>query len=402
MKIGIAGPIFLSELMEFLDQCYWAVPNLPKGMGGTAVNLLIRGLVEHGYKVVVFTLDPDATEEVILDGPNLRICFGHYRGRIRARYRALDLFRKEREYIYQAIQREQPDVVHAHWTYEYALGALASNTPTLITVRDWAPIILWYNRYNFHAFLFRAARFVMDWMTFKKAHYLSANSEYIRQCILKRWRLDVPVFPNPILDNQIRGTEKPFVSRNPVILSVANALDDRRKNMKTLIRAFLRIRKEIPECQLMLVGTDFRRGGSAEKWSCKNELSDGLIFAGPKKHEDIFQIMDQAALLIHPSLEESFGNVLIEAMARRVPVLGGKDSGAVPWVLDHGNGGALCDVRNAEAIAEKAISILGSSARWQQLSQAGYQRVLDKFCLSRVVDDCLNQYHRVLDTEKKV
>lgn len=399
MKIGIAGPFFLSELIEFLYERYRSVPNLPKGMGGTGVNLLVRGLVERGYHMVLFTLDSDTTEEVILDGPHLRICVGHYRGRIQARYRALDLFRKERAYICQAIEREQPDIVHAHWTYEYALGALSSSAPTLITVRDWAPIILWYSRWNYRNMAYRTVRLIMDLMTFKKARHLSANSEYTRQRILKRWRRDVPILPNPIPDKQILEGEKSFAAHKPVILAVTNGLG-RLKNMKPLLRAFPRIRKKIPGCHLMLVGIDFQPNGPAEKWMRAKGLEEGVVFAGPHKHQDAMRLMDQAALVIHPALEESFGNVLIEAMARQTPVLGGKDAGAVPWILDYGRAGALCDVRSAEDIAEKAIEILVSPARWQQLSQAGYEQVLEKFSLSNVVDLCLTQYQRVLDMEK--
>jgi glycosyltransferase involved in cell wall biosynthesis len=174
-----------------------------------------------------------------------------------------------------------------------------------------------------------------------------------------------------------------------------------RKNPIPLIRAFQLIRKEIPESVLRLVGVDYEVDGKAHAWAKTNGLEKGCEFVGPLDREQLVNALDTASLMIHPALEESFGNVLIEAMARRVPVLGGKDSGAVPWVLDGGRAGAICDVRNPEGIAREAIEILTSRKRWMKLSQTGYERARDAFSLSSMVDLCLAQYQRILNAERE-
>jgi len=361
-------------------------------MGGTAVTVLAKGLLTRGHRVVLFSLDPELTEEVFLDGPRLRICMGPYRPS--PRRRASDLFRVERDHIHKSIEREKPDIVHAHWTYEFALGALASEASTLVTVRDWAPAVLRYYP-NFYRF----SRFLMNWLTFRRARHLSANSAYIQEKIRKRWGRRVPVIPNPVDDTFVRGDEKPFPTEGPIIISINNGIG-RLKNVQSLMRAFRRIRKENPDYRLKLVGNDFEPAGRAEKWAKDKGLNDGIDYIGPLNREDLIRTLDEAALLIHSSLEESFGNVLVEAMARRVPVLGGKDSGAVPWLLDGGRAGALCEVRDPENIASEAIRILTSPERWRKLSQTGYRRVLDTFCLPKVVDLCLAEYERILAEDK--
>jgi hypothetical protein len=60
--------------------------------------------------------------------------------------RAWDLFAQERAGLERAMREDPCDVVHAHWTYEFALAALASGQPTLVTARDWAPTILLMQR----------------------------------------------------------------------------------------------------------------------------------------------------------------------------------------------------------------------------------------------------------------
>ena len=83
-------------------------------------------------------------------------------------------------------------------------------------------------------------------------------------------------------------------------------------------------------------------------WAQKKGLSDGVNFVGPVDPDELIDIYEQVDLMVHPSMEESFGMVLVEAMARKIPVIGGEKSGAVPWVLDNGKAGVLTDIRSPE------------------------------------------------------
>jgi Glycosyltransferase len=305
----------------------------------------------------------------------------------------MDFFHTERDYIRRAAIRESSDIIHAHWTYEFALGALASGIPTLVTVRDWAPKIL-----RFYKNTYRFVRFIMDWKTFRTARYITANSHYIQDLIWHRFRREVPVLPNPIEDSFLRNTGKQFRMNFPTIVSINNGMDDH-KNVKNLIAAFKTIRQNVPFCRLRLVGEEFAPGEYAEQWSKEMHLGEGIDFIGPIERTGIVKYLDEADLLIHPSLEESFGNTLIEAMARRVPIIAGMDSGAVPWVLDYGNAGILCNVRDPNNIAEAAIDLLNSGDRWHRLSMSGYKRVVDEFSTENVIGLCMKEYKQILDGE---
>ena len=298
MKIGISGPILIEPFKKYLETTAAADNSCVKGLGGTSVNTLAQGLLEHGHELVLFSMDTEVKEEFTLDGPRLRICIGPYRSNLRRQ--ALSFYRLEREYIRRAIERERPNIVHAHWTYEFALGALASGVPTLVTVRDWAPAVLARCRTFNHA-VYRFIRYLMDRRTFKSARHLSANSALIQERIKKRWHKDVPIIPNTIEDVFLRSDKKTFPAGAPCIISVSNGISEL-KNQKTLLCAFPLIRRKIPECKLRFVGYHFEPDGLAERWAKENNLNDGVEYLGPLERDEIMSVLDEASLMIHPSL----------------------------------------------------------------------------------------------------
>ena len=134
MKIGIAGPVTTSTLAELIE---FNTNRIPEGSGGVSVTQFVKGLLKKGYHVSVYSFDFEITVPVVLKGPLLTLYYGPYR----QKHRMWDFMKLERKFIRDTIKHDNPDIVHAHWTYEFALGALASGKPTLITVRDWAPTI---------------------------------------------------------------------------------------------------------------------------------------------------------------------------------------------------------------------------------------------------------------------
>jgi hypothetical protein len=61
VRVGMLSPAHVADFREFLHLGAWR-ENLPRGMGGSPVNLLCRELLPRGLRLVVFTLDPAARE----------------------------------------------------------------------------------------------------------------------------------------------------------------------------------------------------------------------------------------------------------------------------------------------------------------------------------------------------
>jgi len=387
MKIGIAGPILTGLLAEFLDG---KIDKAPKGLGGTSVVQLVKGLLRKGIRVSVYSLDVDVVTPVVVRGRFLTIYYGPYRRKHRMR----DFMKVERQSIRDFIIVDKPDIVHAHWTYEFAIGALATGKPTLITVRDWAPTIL-----RLKLDPYRFGRLIMHYYTIFRGDNLTAVSPYIQKSLIKFKGKNIPVIPNALDDESFYKGDRRLSKLQPRIVSINNGLG-KGKNVKILLNAFRLIKAGVPACRLILIGYGFEKNGIAEQWANENELTEGVDFLGHINHAEVLSILERADLLIHPSLEESFGMTLLEAMAKKTPAMGGDKSGAVPWVLDYGKAGVLTDVKSSRALADSAISIFTNEDQWYSYSRAGFDHAWENFRLSKVVDQYLEEYKKSVSYPK--
>ena len=369
MHIGITGPANPNVLTRYLHP--GVKVDLP-GKGGTPVNILTSAFLDLGYRVTLATLDPALPlgETRTLEGPNLTIEIGAYRPRHRAR----DLFAVERKFITRALTRHQPEAISAHWTYEYALGALDTYIPTLVTVRDVPRQIFWHQPTPY-----RLVRWWMHRQVLVRADRLAFNSPYTQQMLGSPRGKNAIVLPNAIPDQQwiLRDRELPN-PRNARLVSVNNGFDGR-KNSHRLIDAFSQIRQRYPEAQLTLIGSGFEPGGAASDWARGKGLADGIEFIGRLSYPETLQRIGEADILVHPSLEESFGYTLIEAASVGTPVIAGRDSGAVPWVLGDGKFGSLVDVRRSHAIAKAVIHLIDDPARWRKQREKAFFGCKERF-----------------------
>lgn len=384
MKIGISGPISTEALKDHLDL---KDELFPKGLGGSPVNALINALLDAGHDISVYSLSPEIVSPVVLKGSKLMIYYGPYRHRHKMR----DLMKGETGFIRDFIVQDNPDLVHAHWSYEFALGALLSSKPTLITFHDWAPHILYLN-----TDLYRLGRLAMDYITIIKGRNFSVVSPYLKQYLKNYVRKDIPVIPNGISEKLFSNDDS---TRENIIISVNNGFD-RIKNVRTLISAFQVMRKELPMYSLHLVGTGFEEGGTAQKWAITKNVEKGVVFRGPLSYEMVMSEIRRSKLMIHPSREEACSMVLIEAMASRTPIIGGFKSGAVPWELANGKAGILTNIMSPAKIKDRAVEILRNSRLWNYYSEGGYKYAKEQFVISKVADQYFKEYKRILDDKR--
>lgn len=368
LHIGVAGPcaprLFASDLG--LSQT-----ELPRGMGGTPVNHLVRAFLDLGHRVTLATLDAEVIqrEPLRFDGAKLTLHVGPYRPRHRAR----DRFAVERAAITRAFEIDRPVAISAHWSYEFALGAIDCSVPTLVTVRDVPREI-----FRLQPSPYRLIRWLMHREALRRASCVAFNSPYTREHLgAKRWR-DAPILPNALPDAAWSLVDRPPPDpAYPRFISVNNGFG-KLKNVAALLKAFSILRASIPNATLTLVGAGYESDGPAAHWAHSKSTADGVGFCGPLGPQQVLAAIREADVAVHPSLEESFGNTLIEAASVGTPVIAGERSGAAPWVLGDGTQGMLVDVTAPQSIANAMGTLIADSQLWSRLrtaaSELGRQR----------------------------
>lgn len=353
---------------------------LPAGLGGVPVNRLARALADRGWKVTVVSVSQavDRPHEAT-SGPLTSILLPM---RQRPREYSSDGYRVEVGLMREAIRDSMPDIVHAHWTYEFALAALRSQMPTLVTAHDspWGVFRLMPDAY-------RAARILLAVRTRLRSPKMTAVSPFLARAWRHQWGVmgEIPITPNIVDLTPQRST---LLSMEPVVVSIGQ--DTRLKNMDSLLVAWGRVIRSGVEARLRLVGPGL---GAADPLALRHRDVANVDFVGPLSHAATLHAISESSLMVHPSLHESMGLSLAEAMAAGVPVIAGLQSGAVPWTV--GDAGVLIDVRDPTAIAHEIKRVLRSPALSERLGERGRSRVRDSFSSDAVVRSVEACYSRI-------
>lgn len=88
-------------------------------------------------------------------------------------------------------------------------------------------------------------------------------------------------------------------------------------------------------------------------------LQDNVILKSRMPQRKVFSLMQEASLLLMPSLEEGIPNVVVEAMAIGLPVIG-TDCGGMREVVENDKEGWIVPIRNPKAMADAIVSLINS------------------------------------------
>ena len=394
MKIGIAGPVSLEPLKSWLPKDF----TLPSVYSFPLIGRLAAGLLTRGHEVTIFAGSEALQETLSLShGPlSLKITPR------RARWAAYDFYAKEVRFLTDAMRASHCDIIHAHWCYEFAAAALDSGLPTLVTAHDNPNEEHLFTRWT-RAYPFWFMRCFLGRQILCRASYITAVSPYVKDNIHKitRRHTHVRVIPNGIQQALFAGGRSrldalPIKRSNFTVASVLEGFG-KRKNARAALKGFSLFRSQFPQSLYVLFGGDYQQEGPAHNWARDNGLDAGVLFRG-RQSQDVFHpfLLDQVDVLLHPSLLESHPMAIIEAMALGIPVVGGIDSGGVPFTLNHGEAGLLVDVRSPEAIAKALIKVYQDPHTARSFAKKAWIFAKENFTEEIMVDRYLMAYEEVL------
>jgi len=400
MRIALVGPFngpSLSAAFSFAE----AGRALPAGYpGAPLMTTLAKALVERGHDVAAISTDyssPIAELEPfrVYRSAGLQAYFcpqrpHSFRSAFGRRGRALDFFRYERDCLRAAIADYAPEVVHAHWTYEFVWAALDCGFPTLATAHDSPLKVL-----RFMPSLYRLFRYLMARRVLARCRHLTAVSPDLAHDLQQWTPSPITVVANPISEEILEAPGcVPQAFDSKTLVMVLNGWIGL-KNGTTALRAFSLARAVEPALRLVCFGSGYGPDGPAQHWAENRGCAVNVEFRGPTQHHLILEQMRSSMALLHPSRLEACSMSIGEAMSVGLPALAGRATGGVAWQLDEGRAGLLVDVTDAQDMADAIVALSLDRARWQAASAAARARARQLFAIDDVAERYMSLYRSI-------
>ena len=147
------------------------------------------------------------------------------------------------------------------------------------------------------------------------------------------------------------------------------------KNILDAIEATKLAKKEIKDLKLVIISS----GGEYEEM-IKNTCKGNRFVEYYKKpeREQIYKILKESRLLIHPSESETFGIAPVEALACGTPFIG-YDVPSMREIVQRTQGGELVSYKDCKALSQKICELLDDRAKREKLAERGRAAVESKF-----------------------
>jgi glycosyltransferase involved in cell wall biosynthesis len=279
------------------------------------------------------------------------------------------------------LRREEIDLVHAHMYRAEVIGtraALAAGTPVIMATVHSSRV-----RAPDEVALLAALTRHMD--------RLIVPSESIRRKVEAECRegaefavipngIDLSRFSSPAPPSTLRGEFG--IPRDAPLIGVVARLEPE-KGHRHLVEAMPAILEAAPDAWLAIVGEGSQADAlRAAAGSLGPVVSERVVLTG--RREDVSTVTDDLAVAVLPSLREAQGISILEAMARRRPVVASA-VGGIPEVITDGVDGLLVPPADPGALAAAVRSLLADPELRDRIGQAGYRTVAERFSIDAQV-----------------
>ncbi|MBV5326044.1 MAG: glycosyltransferase family 4 protein [Chlorobium sp.] len=146
------------------------------------------------------------------------------------------------------------------------------------------------------------------------------------------------------------------------------------KGQHILLEACILLKKEGVRFQLTFVGDGPDRD-SLEQFSALAGLNDMVTFTGALGQDKVRDYYDKADLFVLASFAEGVPVVLMEAMAKEIPVISTRITG-IPELIEHDCDGLLATPGDAVDLARQIRKLLDDSGLRRELGVAGRKKVV--------------------------
>ena len=160
------------------------------------------------------------------------------------------------------------------------------------------------------------------------------------------------------------------------------------KGQLYLVKAATKAVQNNSKLRFVLFGTgpDFEIINKAVR---QNNLDDYVICPGFRKN--LLSYIKDSDILVNPSLSEGLPNIVLEAMALRVPVVA-TSVGGVPEIISEGQSGYLVDAADSDNLADKIVSLAADPELGRKFADEAYLTTIEKLSFAAQYDKMVALY----------
>lgn len=309
-------------------------------------------------------------------------------------------------FLSRIIGNQKPDIVHSRFAWPFGSAAYpvceTARLPLVVTLegRDHLkePSIRYGARLNpyyetvLKAMLGRAqAVTVASTTSLDIVRALSSRPDRIR---LVPNGVDVCKF-RPVRNSSRIRRSLGVAHSKYILLSVGGLIE--RKGFHYIMHALPYILQQFPSTLLLLGGDGYYRP-QLERLAIDNGVRSHVKFLGSVSRRSIVRYYQATDVFFLLSIQEGFGNVLIEAMACGKPVIG-SNKGAMGDIIRNGRNGFIVDEKDAKDVAEKTCWLLGSERVRQQFGRLSREAVCSGYTLQHRAQRMYQVYGEVLEAQ---
>lgn len=156
----------------------------------------------------------------------------------------------------------------------------------------------------------------------------------------------------------------------PSVIGVVSRMEHI-KGMDLVVPAFSKVRKIIPDVQLLVVG-DGSLLSQMKKQAHDLDVEHAIKWVGRQNQEKLQDWYDHIDIFWMPSRSEGFGLSALEAMARGCVVIA-SDVGGLPELVLNASNGKLVPSDSVEELCNASLELLSKPQLWQTMSEQARQ-----------------------------
>lgn len=294
-------------------------------------------------------------------------------------------YKNPKAFIKKSLQTEQkilqlnyqPDfVIHLFGTYspfwqkfDIPYAMYLDYTMSLVE-KSWLPWAPFTSREEWNAWINCERR------AYQQAHHLLSMSHVVKQSLIEDYGIKpekIAVVGSAANFQEIYQGDKKFGSKQILF----NGSDFERKGGDLVLAAFEKVKQEIPDTRLVVIGKKLGLQG------------DGIDNPGKiSSRSELRNLLLKTDLVVAPAYCDPFPVFLMEAMNYGVPCIVSEQDG-MPEIVEHESDGIVINQPTAALLAERIINLVNNPAKLKVMSQKAQDKARIQFNGDRVAQNIL-------------